>query len=70
MNSNEPPFVAIGNGEDPPWIDLPLTCPECGAGPLPLRDSEPPGLTFISHCDKSWLRGPIRVGELFKEEPE
>lgn len=57
---NEVPFVAVVNGEKPPWGDD-LTCPECGKPDLPLIDSEPPGLTAISHCGKTWLRGPIRL---------
>jgi hypothetical protein len=63
---SEPPFVAIGAGERAPWADQPLTCPTCGAGPLDLRDSDPPGLTFISHCGRSWLRGQPDLQRLMK----
>jgi len=59
------PFVAVGEGERAPWADEPLTCPECGAGPLELKDSDPPGLTYISHCGKSWLRGQPDFGATF-----
>lgn len=52
------PFVAVGAGEAPPWGDD-RRCPKCGAGPLELQDSKPPGLHFIKHCDQVWLRGPI-----------
>lgn len=53
----EPPMVVLTPGEPAPWADLSLNCPICGEGPLPLRDSDPPGLTYISHCGQSWLRG-------------
>lgn len=53
------PFVMIGAGERAPWADEPLTCPECGQENLPLKDSDPPGLQFISHCGKSWARGNV-----------
>lgn len=52
-------YVAVGHGEDPPWIDLPNTCPVCGQENLPLQQSNPPMLQFISHCGKSWMRGPL-----------
>jgi hypothetical protein len=55
-------FVAIGAGERAPWEKLSLDCPTCGKGPLPLEDSVPAGLSFISHCGKSWMRGPITLG--------
>lgn len=57
---NDGPFVVVGNGEKPPWGDD-RDCPECGEPDLPLLGSEPPGLTYIKHCDKAWLRGPIRL---------
>lgn len=57
-------FVAIGPGERAPWATLPLTCPTCGAGPLPLEEStggDEAGikLRFIHHCGGTWLRGDI-----------
>jgi hypothetical protein len=53
------PFVVVGNGEQPPWGDD-RSCPICGVEDLPLQDSIPPRLTFISHCGHSWVRGPIK----------
>jgi hypothetical protein len=67
MSDDEVPFVAIGAGERAPWADEPLTCPKCGAGPLPLLNSDPPGLTFITHCGESWLRGQPDFGAMFPE---
>ena len=58
-------FVAVGTGERAPWADRDLCCPACGAGPLELRDSNPPGLTFISHCGESWLRGQPDFDRIF-----
>lgn len=59
------PFVAIGNGEKAPWADLPLTCPECGAGPLELEsttsDTGLITLHYIQHCNEAWLRGPLDI---------
>ena len=58
------PFVAIGAGERAPWADLPLTCPTCGEGPLPLQESVGGGslvLSFIKHCEGTWLRGELGV---------
>jgi hypothetical protein len=55
-----PPSVAIGAGERAPWANLPLHCPTCGTGPLPLQEfGSSPGITlrYISHCDGTWLRG-------------
>lgn len=57
------PFMVIGNGDRPPWINESLDCPECGEKDLPLKDSTPPGLQFISHCGKSWMRGKITLGQ-------
>lgn len=62
-------YVAIGAGEKAPWEDISHSCPECGCGPLPLRDSDPPGLTFIK-CPEGcgiWLRGKPRFDEIFGE---
>ena len=59
--SDEVPYTMIGGHGPVPWKDLPLTCPECGEGPLPLESSDPPMLSFIHHCGKSWLRGPMNV---------
>ncbi len=56
--TEDEPFVVVGNGEAPPWGDD-RTCPICGEPDLPLEDSVPPMLHFISHCGKSWLRGRI-----------
>lgn len=53
-------FVAVGDGEAPPWGDD-RTCPTCGEPDLPLQDSTPPGLSFISHCGGAWARGPIKT---------
>lgn len=61
------PYVAIGTGERAPWEGLSLNCPDCGEGPLPLEDSDPPLLSFISHCGKSWVRGPFRPEALTEE---
>ena len=61
---DEVPFVAVANGERAPWADEPLTCPECGE-PCELKDSNPPGLTFISCCGKQWLRGTPNLDALF-----
>lgn len=60
------PVVAIGAGERAPWADMPPYCPQCGAGPLELGHSEPPGLTFISHCGKSWACGQPDFEVLFR----
>lgn len=60
------PFVAFSG--DPPWKDLGLTCPDCGAE-CELKDSDPPGLQYISHCGKTWLRGDIKFRSL-KEADE
>ena len=54
------PFVAIGRGESPPWGDD-RSCPTCGEPDLPLHGSDPPGLHYITHCDGTWLRGPIEL---------
>jgi len=62
------PFVAIGHGEKAPWSDLPNTCPVCGAE-CELQDSDPPGLQYISHCGKTWLRGEVKFRSL-KEADE
>lgn len=59
-----PPFVAIGYDEDPPWGDD-RTCPKCGEPDLPLEHSDLASgivLHFISHCEETWLRGPITWG--------
>jgi hypothetical protein len=53
-------FVAVGNGEDPPWGHDRI-CPDCGQEDLPLLDSDPPLLKYIQHCGKTWLRGPIGI---------
>lgn len=63
MSEHTVPFVAIGAGEPAPWSDLPLTCPTCGEGPLPLLDTDPPGLSYIKHCGGVWMRGPITLGQ-------
>lgn len=57
------PFVAIGAGEPAPWADLPLSCPNCGGDDLPLRESTPPGLHYITcpQCNGMWLRGEITL---------
>ena len=57
----EVPFVSVGARERAPWADLPLTCPECGAGPLELQQSTGSQivLSYIHHCGKSWLRGGL-----------
>ena len=60
MSNDEIPFVAIGAGEDPPWIELDNSCPICGEPNLPLLDSEPPLLTYIKHCGQAWVRGPLK----------
>jgi len=53
----EAPFVAIGAGERAPWEDLSLLCPTCGEGPLrPRRTAR---YTYITHCNGTWLRGPV-----------
>lgn len=69
MADDEIPYVAIGKGEDAPWVtaNLDLSCPDCGGDELPLRDSEPPGLTFIKceGCGGTWLRGRPRFEEMF-----
>jgi hypothetical protein len=65
-NEETIPFTVIGAGERASFADLPLTCPECGAGPLELLDSEPPGLTYIKHCGKSWLRGQPDFDRIFR----
>jgi hypothetical protein len=59
-------YVAIGAGERAPWADEPLTCPTCGAGPLPLQESTSSGMSgagitlrFIAHCGQTWLRGEV-----------
>jgi hypothetical protein len=57
------PFVVIGHGEDPPWIDLDNSCPTCGEPDLPLLDSVPPGISYIQHCDGVWVRGPLNLKE-------
>lgn len=59
-------MITIGNGESPPWADLPLACPTCGAGPLPLHASTdvaggPGALHYIKHCGSAWVRGPYRT---------
>ncbi len=56
---NDVPFVAIANGEAAPWEHLPNDCPICGEKNLPLQQSEPPLLQFISHCGGTWVRGPM-----------
>lgn len=61
------PYVAIGAGERAPWADLDLNCPVCGEGPLELQESNPPGLTFIKHCGKTWLRGQPDFDRIFSE---
>lgn len=48
-NDDDIPYVAVGAGQRAPWADEPLTCPECGASPPPLLDSDPPGLRYITH---------------------
>lgn len=61
MTDGEPlteTFAVVGDGEDPPWGDD-RTCPECGEPDLPLLPSDPPMLTYIKHCGKAWVRGPI-----------
>lgn len=69
--ADEIPFVAVGKGEDAPWVkaNLALSCPKCGGDELPLRDSEPPGLTFIKceRCEGVWLRGRPRFEEIFPD---
>lgn len=62
------PFIAIGAGEKPPWGDLDDTCPLCGAE-CERKDSIPPGLQYISHCGRTWLRGDIQFHSL-KEADE
>jgi hypothetical protein len=64
-----PPHVAIGEGERAPWADLDLTCPRCG-GECELKDSDPPGLPFISCCGQSWLRGQPDFKRLFGSNAE
>ena len=61
-------MTAIGTGESPPWAGLPLTCPVCGEGPLPLHrstseDGKPGLLSYIKHCGRAWARGPIHTKE-------
>lgn len=67
--ADDVPYVAIGAGEDAPWVrdNLDLACPDCGGAELPLRDSDPPGLTFIKceGCGGLWLRGRPRFEEIF-----
>ena len=61
-------MTAIGAGETPPWVHLPLTCPICGEPDLPLHDSTAPNgapgsLSYIKHCGRAWARGPIHTKE-------
>lgn len=65
-SNSEVPFVAVGVGEEAPWAHESLNCPDCGDGPLELQDSDPPGLSYISHCSKSWLRGPPDFDRIFR----
>jgi hypothetical protein len=58
-------YVAIGNGEIPPWGDD-RSCPTCGEPDLPLKatsESNSVVLRYISHCGGTWMRGPISRGE-------
>ncbi len=64
-----PPFVVIGDGENPPWGND-RSCPTCGVKDLPLRDSDPPLLSYISHCGKTWVRGPIKPPPRPRFDPE
>lgn len=54
------PYVVVDDAENPPWGND-RTCPVCGEKDLPLEDSDPPMLTFIKHCGKSWVRGPLKM---------
>jgi DNA-directed RNA polymerase subunit RPC12/RpoP len=69
--SDEIPFVAVGAGERAPWADAGLACPKCGGPELELRDSDPPGLTYIKceRCGGSWLRGQPNFKSLFGRKP-
>lgn len=62
-------FVSIGKGEKAPWADLDLTCPACGAE-CELQQSDPPGLTYITHCGKSYLRGDPDFNAMFAHGTE
>lgn len=66
--TDDVPFVAIGEGEEAPWANLDLSCPDCGGNPLPLEDSNPPGLSFIHcpMCDGTWLRGKPNFKRMFQ----
>jgi hypothetical protein len=59
------PVTMVDDPDDPPW-GSDLDCPECGEGPLDLKtywsEGGAVGLSCISHCGGSWVRGPILRG--------